>query len=52
MTERPLYAHVAADNAGSLRVLERCGFEVCSRATAYAPARGAEIDEPVLTLGG
>jgi signal transduction histidine kinase/RimJ/RimL family protein N-acetyltransferase len=24
--ERPLYARVAADNAGSLRVLEKCGF--------------------------
>lgn len=23
---RPLYAHVAADNLGSIRVLERCGF--------------------------
>ncbi|MER6805604.1 MULTISPECIES: GNAT family N-acetyltransferase [Streptomyces] len=52
VTERPLYARVAADNAGSLRVLERCGFEVSARATAYAPARGAEIDELVLTLGG
>ncbi|WP_309060561.1 GNAT family N-acetyltransferase [Streptomyces sp.] len=52
VTGRPLYARVAADNAGSLRVLERCGFEVSARATAYAPARGAEIDELVLTLGG
>ncbi|MEU7472302.1 GNAT family N-acetyltransferase [Streptomyces sp. NPDC044984] len=50
--ERPLYARVAADNAGSRRVLERCGFEVRARATAYAPARGAEIEELVLTLGG
>ncbi|MEV6002479.1 GNAT family N-acetyltransferase [Streptomyces griseomycini] len=50
VTERPLYARVAADNAGSLRVLERCGFEVRARATAYAPARDAEIDELVLTL--
>ena len=24
--ERPLYAHVAAHNAASIRVLERCGF--------------------------
>ncbi|MFB9350588.1 GNAT family N-acetyltransferase [Streptomyces heliomycini] len=48
--ERPLYARVAADNAGSRRVLERCGFEVSGRAAAYAPARGAEIDELVLAL--
>lgn len=52
VTERPLYARVAADNAGSRRVLERCGFDVSARATGYAPARGAEIDELVLTLDG
>ncbi|GAA2277623.1 GNAT family N-acetyltransferase [Streptomyces atrovirens] len=52
VTERPLYARVAADNAGSRRVLERCGFEVSARTTGYAPARGAEIDELVLTLDG
>lgn len=50
--DRPLYARVAADNAGSRRVLERCGFVVSARATAYAPARGTEIEELVLTLEG
>ncbi|MCT7355402.1 GNAT family N-acetyltransferase [Streptomyces sp. 15-116A] len=49
-TERPLYARVAADNAGSLRVLEKCGFEVTERVTSYAPARKAEIEELVLRL--
>ncbi|MGW6294622.1 GNAT family N-acetyltransferase [Streptomyces sp. NPDC055058] len=49
--ERPLFARVAADNAASLRVLRKCGFEVSARATGYAPARGAEIEELVLTLG-
>ena len=48
--ERPLYARAAADNAGSLRVLEKCGFRVTARACGYANARGAEIDEFVLTL--
>lgn len=52
VTERPLYARVAADNTGSLRVLERCGFEVSGRATAYAPGRDAEVDELVLALDG
>jgi len=28
VTERPLYAHVAKHNAGSIRVLEKCGFSV------------------------
>jgi RimJ/RimL family protein N-acetyltransferase len=26
VTERPLYAHVARHNVGSIRVLEKCGF--------------------------
>ena len=28
VTERPLHAHVAAHNVGSIRVLEKCGFSV------------------------
>ena len=50
--ERPLYARAAADNAGSRRVLEKCGFRLTARASGYANARGAEIDEVVLTLMG
>lgn len=48
--ERPLYARAAADNAGSRRVLEKCGFRVTEHARGYANARGAEIDEVVLIL--
>ncbi|WP_221354954.1 GNAT family N-acetyltransferase [Streptomyces beigongshangae] len=48
--ERPLYARAAADNAGSLRVLEKCGFRVTGRDRGFAHARGAEIDEVVLSL--
>ncbi|MEU0411851.1 GNAT family N-acetyltransferase [Streptomyces griseorubiginosus] len=48
--ERPLYARAAADNTGSLRVLEKCGFRVTARASGYANARGAEIEEFVLVL--
>ncbi len=29
VTERPLHAHVAKDNLGSIRVLEKCGFVRC-----------------------
>ncbi|GAA2766132.1 GNAT family N-acetyltransferase [Streptomyces paradoxus] len=50
--ERPLYARAASDNAGSLRVLEKCGFRVVAAARGYATARGAEIDETVLLLEG
>lgn len=49
--ERPLYARAAADNAGSLRVLEKCGFRVTAAARGFAHARGEEIDEAVLMLG-
>ncbi|MFF6998678.1 GNAT family N-acetyltransferase [Streptomyces sp. NPDC008313] len=48
--ERPLYARAAADNAGSLRVLEKCGFRVTAHASGYANARGEETAEVVLTL--
>ena len=30
VTERPLYAHVAKHNVGSIRVLEKCGFRLDS----------------------
>ena len=40
-TARPLYAGVARWNAGSLRVLEKCGFAVCAE----------EGDEVTLRLG-
>ncbi|MEU1853101.1 GNAT family N-acetyltransferase [Streptomyces sp. NPDC019990] len=50
--ERPLYARAASDNAGSLRVLEKCGFRAVAAAQGYAQARGAEIDETVLLLEG
>ncbi|MEU0672396.1 GNAT family N-acetyltransferase [Streptomyces sp. NPDC006172] len=48
--ERPLYARAAADNAGSLRVLEKCGFRVTAHASGFANARGEEIPEVVLRL--
>ncbi|MFI5795611.1 GNAT family N-acetyltransferase [Streptomyces sp. NPDC051677] len=48
--ERPLFARAAADNAGSLRVLEKCGFRRTAQATDYANARGEEIEEFVLRL--
>lgn len=48
--ERPVYARAAADNAGSIRVLEKCGFVVTGHEQGFANARGEEIDEVVLTL--
>ncbi len=50
ITGRPLYARAAKDNLASIRVLEKCGFTVTGERRAYANARGAEIDEVILTL--
>ncbi len=48
--ERPLRARAAADNKGSVRVLEKCGFVVTGHERGFANARGEEIDEVVLIL--
>ena len=45
VTARPIYASAAEDNAGSLRVLEKCGFTRCGSAKAFADARREEIVE-------
>ncbi len=48
--QRPLYARVASDNLGSLRVLQRCGFTVIGTERDFAAMRAAEIDEFLLEL--
>ncbi|MGI5148038.1 GNAT family N-acetyltransferase [Plantactinospora sp. CA-294935] len=50
VTVRPLHARVASDNAGSLRVLRKAGFEVVGVETSFANARQAEIEETLLRL--
>jgi len=42
---RPLHAWVAAHNVGSIRVLEKCGFELTQRGRSAAPTGGPEVDE-------
>jgi RimJ/RimL family protein N-acetyltransferase len=49
-TERPLHARAAADNLASIRVLQKCGFEVSGSERDFANARGEVIDEVLLTL--
>lgn len=45
---RPLHAHVAQHNAGSIRVLEKCGFRVVGEQTIEEP--GVRIVEVILRL--
>jgi RimJ/RimL family protein N-acetyltransferase len=48
---RPVFARVAYDNAGSIRVLEKCGFVVVGRARSRAAARDRRLTELILRLG-
>jgi RimJ/RimL family protein N-acetyltransferase len=48
---RPLYARAAKDNLGSIRVLEKCGFQRIGEETSFANARGREIEEVIYRLG-
>lgn len=50
--ERPLQARAAADNAASIRVLQKCGFVRVGTERGYANARGEVIEEAVLELAG
>lgn len=48
---RPLYARVAKDNIGSIRVLEKCGFALCSGLAEMPPASSDGVEELVFGLG-
>jgi RimJ/RimL family protein N-acetyltransferase len=48
VTERPIHAHVATHNVGSIRVLEKCGFSV--EREASGEVADDDVTEIVLTL--
>lgn len=50
VTERPLYAHVAAHNAPSIRVLEKCGFRRERVIADFATVGGSTIAGVVFVL--
>lgn len=49
-TRRPLRGRAAADNAASLRVMEKCGFVRTGHERGYANARRALTEEVLLEL--
>jgi RimJ/RimL family protein N-acetyltransferase len=51
VSERPFFARAAKDNLGSIRVLEKNGFEHVGEEMFFADARGEEIAEVVMKLG-
>jgi RimJ/RimL family protein N-acetyltransferase len=47
---RPLFARAATDNAGSIRVLQKCGFKIIGQDKGFAQGRGEETEEHILRL--
>ncbi|WP_250005746.1 GNAT family N-acetyltransferase [Actinoplanes sp. M2I2] len=45
---RPLFARAASDNARSIAVLRRAGFEIIGTDVGFANGRRAEIEETIL----
>ena len=47
---RPIFARAATDNVGSIRVLEKCGFEIIGKNKDFANGRGEDTEEYILRL--
>lgn len=48
--ERPLFAHVAKHNVGSIRVLEKCGFTISGEHEGVPNGDGNPVEEFLLEL--
>ncbi len=48
---RPLYARVAKHNVASIRVLEKCGFEISGEDTGPSDVPGEQVEGFILKLG-
>ena len=51
VVDRPVFARAATDNIGSIRVLQKCGFEIVGRNKGFANGRGEDTEEYILRLG-
>ncbi len=47
---RPIFARAAADNIGSIRVLQQCGFKIIGTNKDFANGRGQDTEEYILRL--
>lgn len=47
---RPVFARAATDNHGSVRVLQKCGFNIIGTDRGFAKSRGQDTDEYILRL--
>ena len=52
ITHRPLFARVAKDNVGSIRVLQKCDFKKIGETKDFAQGRGEETEEYIFRLDG
>ena len=48
--KRPIFGVTAFDNYGSIKILEKCGFERIGTDRGFANARGKEIEEIIFRL--
>lgn len=50
VTHRPITARAAKDNLGSVRVLQKCGFQIVGEDKGFAIGRGGETEEYLFRL--
>jgi RimJ/RimL family protein N-acetyltransferase len=50
VVDRPVAARAVADNFGSVRVLQKCGFKIVGTDRGFAKGRGQEVEEYLLRL--
>jgi hypothetical protein len=46
----PIFARAATDNLGSLRVLQKGGFQIIGQDQGFAHGRGSDTEEYILRL--
>ena len=50
VVDRPIFARAAADNIGSIKVLQKCGFKIVGKNKDFANGGGEDTEEYILRL--